>query len=188
MDGFGTVLIVAADLTEWDPIAEQLRTGHNYRVYVVRTAAEVQSLLADLHVDLVLANEGESGSNGLALLTKLRTSHPDIIRVLALESRSDSATRAIAQAAIFQFLATRSMPNRSVSSSSAVLKPAKLRGAIAFYRASSKSPASRRYFWTATRHPSPASANVSRSLSISARRWPISAASQNSLRRPSCQS
>jgi two-component system, NtrC family, response regulator HupR/HoxA len=104
MDGFGTVLIVAADLREWDPIAEQLRTTHNYRVYVVRNAAEMQALLPDLHVDFVLANEGEGGSDGLALLTRLRTSHPEIIRVLALESRSDSATKAITQAAIFQFL------------------------------------------------------------------------------------
>jgi two-component system response regulator HupR/HoxA len=104
MDGFGTVLIVAADLTEWEPVAEQLDRKYSYRVHIARSAAETNALLADLHVDLVLANEGEGSSDGLGLLTSLRTSHPDIIRVLALESRSDSASKAIAQAAIFQFV------------------------------------------------------------------------------------
>ncbi|MBL8894569.1 MAG: sigma-54-dependent Fis family transcriptional regulator [Rhizobiales bacterium] len=104
MDGFGTVLIVAADLTEWEPVAEQLVQKYNYRVHVAGSAADTQALLVDVHVDLVLANEGEGGIDGLGLLTNLRTSHPDIIRVLALENRSDSASRAIAQAAIYQFL------------------------------------------------------------------------------------
>jgi len=104
MDGFGTVLIVAAELSEWEPVSEQLSQKYNYRVHLVRNSVEADALLADLHVDLVLADEGKGSSDGMAFLASLRTSHPDIIRVLALEGRSDSAGQAINQAAIYQFV------------------------------------------------------------------------------------
>ena len=59
--------------------------------------------LADVHVDLALA-EDDGGGEGLAFLSALRISHPDIIRILVLDMPSTLARQSLSPAAIYQFV------------------------------------------------------------------------------------
>ena len=65
-------------------------------------AADARAALADVHVDLVIAEDDGSGE-GLAFSPALRISHPDIIRILA-STYPDLARQSLSPAAIYQFL------------------------------------------------------------------------------------
>ena len=82
MDQLGTVLILAQDAAEWADTVDLLSNQSGYRVLAVRSAGDANSALADAHVDLVIAEDGGSG-DGLAFLSELRISHPEMIRSLA---------------------------------------------------------------------------------------------------------
>ncbi|MET4315715.1 hypothetical protein [Bradyrhizobium sp. RT4b] len=103
METQGTVLIVARGSPQWSTTEEVLSEEYGYRVLVVRSAEEATSALSDAHIDLVLAEHGPSGE-GLTLLVDLRVSHPDIVRVLALEAKTELSQQAISPAAIYQFV------------------------------------------------------------------------------------
>jgi two-component system response regulator HupR/HoxA len=71
----------------------------------VLSAAEARTTMSDVHVDLVIADEDEpEGADGVGLLSALRISHPDIIRILVLPPKFDGVKRVISQAAVFQYL------------------------------------------------------------------------------------
>ena len=103
MDQVGTVLIVAAAGADLAAAAERLTDEHGYRVLAARDAGEAAGVLADAVVDLVVAAHG-SGLDGIGLLTRLRISHPDIIRVLVLDGAADRVGPLLAGAAVFQYL------------------------------------------------------------------------------------
>ncbi len=103
MDDLGTVLTVATDDAEWAETLELLANQAGYRVLAVRSAIDAHAALANAHVDLVIAEDDAQG-DGLGLLSGLRISHPDIIRVLALGTQSNLAREAVAPAAIYQFV------------------------------------------------------------------------------------
>jgi two-component system response regulator HupR/HoxA len=103
METLGTVLIVARGGPQWSAAADVLSEEYGYRVLTVRSAEEAQSALSDAHVDIVLAEHGPSG-DGLTFLVNLRVSHPDIIRVLVLEAKTELTQSAISPAAIYQFV------------------------------------------------------------------------------------
>lgn len=104
MDGNGTVLIVAQHDHEWAAVIEQLTDQFGYRVLIVHTGTEVTATLLGVHADLVVVEAGGNIADGVALLTELRVTHPDIVRLLVLEADAGPASQAISQGAIFQFL------------------------------------------------------------------------------------
>lgn len=101
MQQLGTVLAVSGTPAEWDDTLNLLSSQYSYRALAARSAVEAQAALADAHVDLVIADVGEEGVN---LLSTLRISHPDVIRILVLEPQSGLAPQALSAAAIYQFL------------------------------------------------------------------------------------
>jgi two-component system response regulator HupR/HoxA len=103
MDQLGTVLILAHDAAEWADTVDLLSNQSGYRVLAVRSAGDANSALADAHVDLVIAEDGGSG-DGLAFLSELRISHPEIIRLLALNAETSLAGPAVTPAAVYQFV------------------------------------------------------------------------------------
>jgi two-component system, NtrC family, response regulator HupR/HoxA len=103
METLGTVLIVARGGRQWTATADVLSDEYDYRVLNARSPEDAASALSDAHVDIVLAEHGPSG-DGLEFLTNLRVSHPDVIRVLALEAKTSLSQQAISPAAIYQFV------------------------------------------------------------------------------------
>lgn len=103
MDELGTVLTVSRDPAEWADTLDLLSAQYGYRVLAVRSAADARTALADAHVDLVIA-EDDGGGDGLDILSALRISHPDVIRLLVLDAQPNVARQALAPAAIYQFL------------------------------------------------------------------------------------
>jgi two-component system response regulator HupR/HoxA len=101
MDGTSTVLIASRGGHEWVHTIDILAGRYGYRVLSGRSSAEIAAALNDAHIDLVIADEDAAGG-GLALLSGLRTSHPDIVRLLVVEAELSS--QAIAQAALYGYL------------------------------------------------------------------------------------
>ncbi len=102
METLGTVLIVARGGPQWAAAAEVLSDEYYYRVLTARSEDAV-GILSDVHVDIVLAEHGPEG-DGLDFLANLRVSHPDVIRVLALEAKTELTQKAILPASIYQFV------------------------------------------------------------------------------------
>ncbi len=103
METLGTVLIVTRGGPQWTAAAAVLCDEYDYRVLSARSPADAATALSDAHIDIVLAEHGASGE-GLEFLAGLRISHPDIIRVLALEAQTVLTKQAISPAAIYQFV------------------------------------------------------------------------------------
>ena len=103
MDKTSTVLLVSPPDDERAMVRALLTEQYAYRVLHASSAAEARAMLTDAHVDLVIAEEG-GGAEGLALLSGLRASHPEIIRVLALPAAYARVEAAISQASVYQFL------------------------------------------------------------------------------------
>jgi two-component system response regulator HupR/HoxA len=98
METLGTVLIVARGGPQWTATADVLSDEYDYRVLTARSSEDAASALSDAHVDIVLAEHGANG-DGLEFLANLRVSHPDVIRVLALEAKT-----VLTKQAIYQFV------------------------------------------------------------------------------------
>jgi two-component system response regulator HupR/HoxA len=95
-----TVLVLASDGEAWSALAESLEHSHGYRVLRPCTLAEAMGMLGGVHVDLVIVEHGTPAWDGCEFLAALRTSHPEVIRVLAFGGLIDD----IARAAVYQFL------------------------------------------------------------------------------------
>ncbi len=104
MDKAGTILLVSPPNQDWAPVKALLTEQYGYRVLQAHSAAEATGDTADAHVDLVIAEEGDGGADGVALLSGLRVSHPELIRVLALPAQYTRVQTAISQASVYQFL------------------------------------------------------------------------------------
>jgi len=100
MGGNNAVLVLAADGDGWATLTESLSRAHGYRVKHARSLDEATGVLADEPVDLVIAAHGAPRWDGCEFLAALRISHPDAIRVLAV----DGAIEDIARASVYQFL------------------------------------------------------------------------------------
>jgi two-component system, NtrC family, response regulator HupR/HoxA len=103
MDSNNTVLVVASceeDAGVWATLVESLADSYGYRVLSARSFEEAGAMLAGVHVDLVVAQQTASAPGGCEFLAGLRTSHPDVTRVLAFEQPVPD----LAKAAVYQFL------------------------------------------------------------------------------------
>jgi two-component system, NtrC family, response regulator HupR/HoxA len=103
MDPLGTVLIVSRRGADWCATRDILFDEYGYRVLTASSSAEASAALSDVHVDLVIAENGDN-DDGLALITGLRVSHPDVIRVLALDADAKMTQKTMFPAAIYQLL------------------------------------------------------------------------------------
>jgi two-component system, NtrC family, response regulator HupR/HoxA len=103
MDSPGTILIVSRLASEWSATADVLAQEYGYRVLVVRSLADAASALGDVHIDLAAAEDGD-GIDGCGFLAGLRASHPDIIRVLAVDAECALTAKAMAAMAVYQFV------------------------------------------------------------------------------------
>lgn len=104
MDRVGTVLLVTPTADGWPAVTKLLARQYGYRVLHASSPAEARTALSDAHVDLVIADEGDGGADGVGLLSGLRISNPEIIRVLALPASYIRVQKAISQASVYQFL------------------------------------------------------------------------------------
>ena len=103
MDSSGTVLITARTPDDWSATVELLGDEHGYRVMVTRSCAEAATIMDHMHVDLVIAEDAPD-IDGRGLLAGLRVSHPEAIRVLALDEDCPVTATAIAAPAVYQFI------------------------------------------------------------------------------------
>jgi two-component system response regulator HupR/HoxA len=101
MDQAGTVLAVTSNVGAWSAPLSVLSDQCDYRVLLARSPAEAFAALANAHVDLIIA---EDSREGVSLLSGLRISHPDIIRILVVEASSQLSRQAVSPAAIYQFV------------------------------------------------------------------------------------
>ena len=99
----GTILIISQSLTLWSAVADMLADDYGYRVLAARSHCDAAAALADAHVDFVIAEDGGNAA-GLNFLAGLRTSHPDVIRVLALEADAAVSASAVLASSIYQIL------------------------------------------------------------------------------------
>ena len=99
----GTILIVSAHGGEWSAIDTMLTDDYGYRVLAARSHRDANVALADAHVDLVIADDDGDGA-GFNFLAGLRTSHPDVIRILALACDATVSASPIMSAAIYQII------------------------------------------------------------------------------------
>jgi two-component system, NtrC family, response regulator HupR/HoxA len=103
MDPLGTVLIVSRRGADWRATRDLLSDEYGYRVLAASSSAEASATLSDIHVDLVIAEHGDE-DDGLTLITGLRVSHPDVIRVIALAAAAEMTQKAMLPAAIYQLV------------------------------------------------------------------------------------
>ena len=106
MDHSGTVVIVARPGSDWSEAHEVLTERYAYRVILAGSAAEALAAMGSIQVDLAIAEERVDENVGLDFLTRLRISHPEIMRVYVMPSSVSMSHQAFAQAAIYQFLRT----------------------------------------------------------------------------------
>jgi len=100
MGGNNTVLVIASIGGAWSALVESLVESHGYQALHARSFDEASAVLGGVQVDLVIAEQGMEDGGGCEFLAELRTSHPDVLRVLALDGRTGD----IARAAVYQFL------------------------------------------------------------------------------------
>jgi two-component system response regulator HupR/HoxA len=100
MDGDSTVLVVASRSEAWSGLVEALTEAHGYRVLYAGSFEEAAVVLGGVHVDLAIVEQAASDPRGCEFLEELRTSHPDVMRVIAL----DRSPHDLSRAAVYQFL------------------------------------------------------------------------------------
>ena len=103
MDLPGTVLIASEAGVDWSPTCDILAGEFGYRILIARSSAEAARALEDVHVDAAIA-EDCIGIGGCSFLAGLRTSHPDIIRVLVLDAECALTSKAMATLSVYQFV------------------------------------------------------------------------------------
>ena len=103
MESPGTVLIASHVGIDWSATIDILTDEFDYRVLIARSPAEAHKALDSVHVDLVIAEDG-AGLDGRDLLSELRVSHPEIIRVLALDAERSLTARELEAPSIYQFV------------------------------------------------------------------------------------
>lgn len=104
MDRDSTVLVLAQPDGDWTALEALLTDRHGYRVLRASTFEEAEALAHDVHIDLVISDEGGQDFDGFAFLSKMRVAHPDVARLLVLAKTSQRAANAIRLAAVYQYL------------------------------------------------------------------------------------
>ncbi|MER8465829.1 sigma-54 dependent transcriptional regulator [Mesorhizobium sp. M1396] len=104
MEHAGTIIVLSRPGSDWSSALHVLSERYAYRVIPVASVAEALTTMGAIHVDLAIAEDGAGEAAGLDFLTRLRVSHPDIVRVYVTAASSYASEQALSQAAIYQFL------------------------------------------------------------------------------------
>lgn len=104
MDSASTVVILSRPGSDWGPSLDVLLERYAYRVVVAASAPEALTTLGSIHVDLVIAEDDAGECAGLDFLTRLRVSHPDIMRLYVTPHSGCMSESLLTTAAIYQFL------------------------------------------------------------------------------------
>ncbi len=97
------ILLVCRNPAEWQPFVDVLIGKFGYIVQAVEHVIDVTAMVRQQPVALVLAEEG-GGVDGVKLLTELRVSNPNIVRVIVIDSTAAVSLAALERAAIYQYL------------------------------------------------------------------------------------
>src|SRR4051812_43598591 len=100
MDRNSSVLLVTDGSETWRALLEILSERFEYRVLSARTDHEAMAVVDKAHVDLALV-EDTRDVDGCGFLARLRTSHPDILRVVVLGEVSSRARDAVSRASVY---------------------------------------------------------------------------------------
>jgi two-component system, NtrC family, response regulator HupR/HoxA len=106
MEHSGTVIVAPRPGGDWSDCLEVLSERYAYRVVLVSSAAEALTTMSGIHVDLAVAEDRKDETVGLEFLTRLRVSHPEIMRVYVTSVASSISFDILTKAAIYQFLIT----------------------------------------------------------------------------------
>jgi two-component system response regulator HupR/HoxA len=98
----GTVLILSRATAEWRAGTTVLRDERGCRVIHVKGRSEADGVLADVHVDIAIAEDGDD--DGIGFLSGLRASSPEIIRVLAVGAKPTKSRNGAHDAGLYQVL------------------------------------------------------------------------------------
>jgi two-component system, NtrC family, response regulator HupR/HoxA len=101
---FGTVLILSRATQEWRTGTTVLNDDHGLRVIAASSAEEAGEVLAGVHVDVAVAEDGQESHEGIAFLRRLQTSHPDIARLLVIGAKAALPHSATEVADLYQYL------------------------------------------------------------------------------------
>lgn len=104
MEPAGTVLILSRTSAEWREAAELLTHRRGYRVIQAGTAADAARYLADVAVDVAIAENGPDDTDGLAFFSGLKKSHSPAVRFLVVGAKSSLPRTAAKDAAIYYYL------------------------------------------------------------------------------------
>ena len=100
------VLLLTDSSETWRQLFDMLVERMEYRVLTARTDHEAMALVDKAHVDLVIAQDTRE-IDGCGFLAKLRTAHPEIMRIAVLGPAGQNASRAreaVSRASVYQFL------------------------------------------------------------------------------------
>jgi two-component system response regulator HupR/HoxA len=106
MDQSSTIVVLPSPGSDWTAALDVLTERYAYRAIPVGSVAEALTTMGSIHVDLAVAEDGADERKGIDFLTRLRVSHPDIMRVYVAPGADHVSEPALAQAAIFQLLLT----------------------------------------------------------------------------------
>lgn len=104
MEHVNTVLMIARLDPDWAALVDLLSERHGYRVLTASAESDALQLAHDVHIDLVIAEDGNKDFDGCAFLGGLRLSHPDVMRVIVLAKNSKLSARALREASVYQYL------------------------------------------------------------------------------------
>ncbi|PCI19453.1 MAG: sigma-54-dependent Fis family transcriptional regulator [Piscirickettsiaceae bacterium] len=100
----GTSTIVIAGLGSKEAVLLSRCLHQHYSVYVATNAVDVVELLDKHPVDLLLCQHVEHSFDAINILYKARTSHPEVIRLIAGDLNKENKQKAVNEAAVYQFI------------------------------------------------------------------------------------
>ncbi|MBV1702928.1 MAG: sigma-54 dependent transcriptional regulator [Hyphomicrobiales bacterium] len=104
MEAPKTVVILTRHDKDWASASDVLLEVYAYRVILVSSAKEALKTMTSIQVDLVVTDDDRFTTDGLDFLTEMRVSHPDIVRVYVASHSEGLSSKALSNAAIYQFL------------------------------------------------------------------------------------
>ena len=100
----GTVLIFSGAAAEWRSVMAALSAQRGYRVLQAKTAGEARARLADVHIDVILADGTDDAAEASKFLGALEGADADVIRILIVDPNAALTRRTVSEAGLFQFL------------------------------------------------------------------------------------
>lgn len=105
MSSESTILFVADACPELQAARDALAREPDYRVIMAARDGEAAGVLDDAHIDLILADVEGDGFDAVDFLSRLRFTHPDLVRILLVGDPPGAGLgEALARTAAYQYL------------------------------------------------------------------------------------